>query len=568
MNRKRAQNEEEIKEAKLKFFIDISHEIRTPMTLIINPLEKLLAMDQDEKNHRLHLLMYRNAQRILHLINQLMDTRKIDKGQMVMHYRMTDMIGFINDIKMTFEDLATKKGIKFEFEHQSYSELYVWVDMQNFDKILMNLLSNAFKYTPDNGEITISITTGVDPTEDGPLKEYFEISVADTGIGINPEDIDKIFNRFYRVNNSLTSTHSGTGIGLHLCKSLVELHKGRIWAENRITIDEEQDKGEEKKGSIFIVRLPLGADHIKEEDLEKGDIAFGNNSKNTFIANTLEDLPIISDDVRKKARTNIRVLVVEDNPNINDYIKAELSDEFSIVSCTNGAEALQIILNDTPDIVVSDIMMPVMDGLTLTKKIRHNANVNHLPIVLLTSRTSVQEKLEGLDIGADAYIEKPFNTEMLKSTIASIVETRRMLRNKFTGAQDQKEKVKEIQIKSSNEELMERIMQVINANISNSELSVEKLSEMVGLSRVHLYRKIKDLTSMTAHDFIRSIRLKQAMELLEKKDLSISDIAYATGFTTVSHFSTAFKSMYGASPSEYRNRQKVSNNSSEAEQTE
>lgn len=248
---------EQLNEAKLQFFINISHEIRTPMTLIINPLEKLLAEKKGGEVQKTYLMIYRNAQRILRLINQLMDIRKLDKGQMFMKFRETDMVGFIDDVMLTFGYMAQKKKIRFSFEH-AMPQLKVWVDMNNFDKILMNIFSNAFKYTPEQGEITVTLSTGRDATHRDPLKEYFEITVTDSGIGLDREKIERIFERFYQIDNDVTKSNFGTGIGLHLSRSLVELHHGIILAENR----------EDAPGSRFVIRIPLGSAHLRTDELE------------------------------------------------------------------------------------------------------------------------------------------------------------------------------------------------------------------------------------------------------------------------------------------------------------
>lgn len=532
---------EQINEAKLQFFINISHEIRTPMTLIINPLEKLIRENEDGERQKSYLMIYRNAQRILRLINQLMDIRKLDKGQMHLKCRETDMVGFIQDVVQTFEYQAQKKNIKFDFIHPD-EQLKVWIDLNNYDKILMNILSNAFKYTPDNGEITIELRTGKDETVKTALKRYFEIIITDSGIGIDRSKIEQIFERFYQINNDVTNSNFGTGIGLHLSRSLVELHHGVIYAENRT----------DSSGSRFIIRTPLGCDHLKAEELENPEDSnmLSISRKEKEIIPELQKVENTQAE-KSKSRTKYRVLIVEDEDEIRQYLSQELSSEYRVSECNNGKEAWKFILTEKPDLIITDVMMLEMDGITLCKKIKQNINVSHIPVVLLTAKSKIEDKVEGLDIGADAYIVKPFNTTILISTISNLIDNRERLKTKFSGNEQQEDKVEKIKLRSSDEILMGKVMKTINENLSNPELNVEMLAYNVGLSRVHMHRKLKELTNQSARDFIRGIRLKQASELMVDSKLTISEIAYATGFSSLPHFSHTFKEFYGMSPKEY-----------------
>jgi signal transduction histidine kinase/ligand-binding sensor domain-containing protein/DNA-binding NarL/FixJ family response regulator len=530
---------DQIKEAKLQFFINISHEIRTPMTLIIGPLEKLLMGNNSQELQNTYLLIYRNAQRILRLVNQLMDMRKIDRGQLKLKLRETDMVGFIEDIMQAFDYMAKKKNIEFEFNH-SMPELKVWIDLNNFDKVLFNVFSNAFKFTPDQGKITVGLTTGTDDSAAGSLRDYFEIKVMDTGIGIDKEKVNKIFERFYQIESEITNSNFGTGIGLHLTRSLVELQHGVIYAENRT------DPG----GSCFTIRMPMGNTHLREDEI---DLAFEPlalkspvySSKNYLldIDDEPEDLPAV------RAKTRYRILIVEDDREISNYVKGELAAIYKIQQMTNGKEALEFILLEKPDLIISDIMMPEMDGITLCRKIKSNVNINHIPVILLTAKSDEKDLAEGLDTGADAYIKKPFNPEMLKKTIANIIGNRERLKSK---SQSQSEgQIKQIEVKSFDEILMEKVIRIINENIKNPNLNGEMLSDGVGMSRVHMHRKLKELTNQSARDFIRTIRLQEAGKLLKNKKLTISQVHIAVGFTNLSHFSNSFKEFHGVSPREY-----------------
>lgn len=549
----RREHAEQINEAKLQFFINISHEIRTPMTLIISPLEKLISENIDIEKQKVYQMMYRNGQRILRLINQLMDIRKIDKGLMFVKMRETDIIGFIDDLMQTFEYQANKRNIHFEFRHTE-PKLNVWIDLNNFDKVLLNILSNAFKYTPENGDIIVSLRTGTDEHEEGALRNYFEIIISDTGIGIEEEKIERIFERFYQIDNDQTKSNFGTGIGLHLARSLVLLQHGVIRARNK----------KEGQGSEFVVRLPLGHSHLSDLEVENYTAPQGTNQKTPIhMPDTiLYDEIAIKDATKIKSKTKYRILVVDDEDEIRQYIRAELSEMYKISECRNGKEALDFILREKPHLVISDVMMPEMDGITLCKKLKSNINVNHIPIILLTAKSGDEDKAEGFDIGADAYVVKPFNVDLLKKRIANLLGNRERLEMKPSDSEENKLLIKPVVMRSSDQVLIEKVMKIINDNIADPDLNVEFLASGVGMSRVHMHRKLKELTNQSARDFIKSIRLKQAAELLSTQKTGISELAYALGFSNLSHFSNSFREFYGMSPKEYAqhmNKEKTDN---------
>lgn len=529
---------EEINEAKLQFFMNISHEIRTPISLIISPLQKLMAFDNDpEERQRSYRTIWRNSERILHLVNQLMDIRKIDKGQMLLKFSEIDIVDFIKDLSHTYLYQTNRKQIDLTFstEHDIFN---AWVDPKNFDKIILNLLSNAYKFTPEGGKIEVMLRTGNDFKETEALQNYIEIVVSDTGIGIDESERNRIFDRFYQIRNSHNNSNVGTGIGLHLTRSLVELHYGTIRVENN----------PEGSGSRFIVRLPQGKNHLKPEEIET-EIEYKIPLKveePALTASIFEE-----DNTKLKSKSRYRVLVVEDDEEIRNYICRELSGSFHMLESTNGKEALSMILKKAPDLVISDVMMPQMDGLTLCRKIKQNVNINHVPIILLTARAHEEDNLEGLSIGADAYMTKPFNIDILKKTAENIIKSRELLRNYFTGSQEQEVKKPVFELQSTDNKLLDRIMDVINHNLSNPELNVEMISSEVGISRVHLYRKLKELTNQSTRDLIRNVRLKHAANLLVYKHYNVTEVAYLTGFTSTSLFSRVFKELYGISPKDY-----------------
>ena len=527
---------EQKNESKLRFFIDISHEIRSPLTLIISPMEKLMKGDYDDTTMKILHNMYRNANRILGLVNQLLDIRKIDKEQMRLKYSETDLIGFIKEIFEVFEYQTHKRNIHFEFRH-SIDRLIVWIDRNNFDKILINLLSNAFKYTPDNGEIIISLSVGKNNKNKGALHDYVEIAILDSGIGINENEAGKIFDRFYQGHKQETFTTIGSGIGLNLTQMLIQLHQGTIRAQNR----------KDKKGSCFTIRIPLGKDHLKKEDIVEHTTNTNLIKKEPFY-----HLDSYTEKGKKTQRkTNYKILIVDDEEEIRNYLKQELADTYKIIVADNGETGLKLTISQQPDLIISDVKMPQMDGFTFVKKLKSNNNTSHIPLILLTSKIEYEDRMEGLGKGADAYLTKPFNVEELLITVNNLISNRRILKGKFSGAQDQTDKVKSVEFKSSNDLLMERVMIIINENIDNPALNVEMLASKIGLSRVQLHRKIKEITSISTGDFIRNIRLKQAALLLREKKMNISQVAYAVGFANQTHFSTLFKKNYGMSPTEY-----------------
>lgn len=539
---------EEMGEAKIKFFMNISHEIRTPLTLIITPLLSLIKEDKEPHRQGIYEIIRKNSERILHLINQMMDLRKIDKGQMVMRMCKTDMVSFINEEYDLFKQQAIAKSIDFEYQHDC-EELPVWIDRNNFDKVIINTLSNAFKFTPTAGHILLSLThTG----------HHAYISIKDSGIGIPKDKLETIFQRFYQTPADPNERNVGTGIGLDLTRSLVELHYGTISARNN-----EGEKGSKfEHGSEFIIRIPLGKDHLKPEEIIEEEEMKKEQNKELAEAEQEEQLAENNDQPAETLNNSdttpasakgakAEIVIVEDEEDIQDYLKAQLSSDFKIRTYPNGKVALNEILKNKPDLVISDIMMPEMDGTTLCAKLKSNINTNDVPIILLTAKSREEDQLEGLQTGADAYILKPFNMDILHRNIINLLTVRRTLRNKFTGNESQNHQVEQIEMQTPDNSLMQRVMEVINENINDSDLSVDMIAQKVGISRVHLHRKMKELTNQTPHSFIRNIRLQQAAKLLKDGKQSITEVMYACGFSNSASFSTMFKNLFGCSPREY-----------------
>lgn len=540
---------EEINESKLQFFINISHEIRTSMSLIISPLQKLISTDNDSERQKSYSLIERNAQRILNLINQLMDIRKIDKNQMKLSFTEVDLISFINDIKNTFAYQAAAKGAKLNIITQMES-LKVWLDPNNFDKVIFNLLSNSFKHIQNEGEINIYINSVNNSSNVYPLNNYAEIIIEDNGTGIKESEMERIFERFYQISDD-RSRSKGTGIGLHLSMSLIKMHHGTITVKNN----------ENKSGCSFTIHIPLGCSHLSTEEL------YQNSNKNISEQPSIEDQPLqhipasieenenSEDGTKKVIRKKHSILIVEDEDEIRNYLLTELGSHFRVLSCSNGKEALDLIMHHMPDLVLSDIMMPEVNGITLLRKLKQNIKTNHIPVILLTAKNSEKDYIEGLSLGADAYIAKPFNLDILITTIENLIKNREILRNNFSGKQEQNDNIEVAQPQSADEKLMQKVLKVINKNLNNPDLNAEMIAAEVGISRVHLYRKLKELTNQSTRDFIRNIRLKQAEILLKsEKNYSMSEIAQLVGFNNTTYFSNAFKELYGVSPSKYTER--------------
>lgn len=524
---------EEMADAKLRFFMNISHEIRTPMTLIVTPLLSLIKQDDDPHRRSIYETIRRNAERILGLINQMMDLRKIDKGQMVMHMCKTDIVGFVNDIFTLFTQQAKAKTISFSFEHDT-NELPVWVDRGNFDKIIVNILSNAFKYTPTGGEIRIRLTHN---------DQQVFIAVKDTGEGIPEDKLPHIFERFYQTPSSINDRNVGTGIGLDLTRSLVELHHGTIEAQNNT----------DGKGCEFTVSIPLGNTHLKPEEMIAESLEPEQSTSLIEEEEMTAEIEESNDREPLKISRRQKLVIVEDDIEILDYLATELGADYDVIKCNDGKQGLQTTLKELPDLVISDIMMPEMDGNTLCSKIKTNSTTSHIPVILLTAKSRDEDQLEGLATGANAYIVKPFNLDILRRTIVNLIHTHQMLQLKYARNDQLEELVEDIKMKSPDDKLLEKVMSVINKNLGNSDLSVDRIADEVGISRVHLHRKMKELTGQTPHDFIRNIRLKKAATLLSSGDMNVSEVMYACGFSNAASFSTVFKKLYGVSPREYMN---------------
>lgn len=506
----------DLEEAKMQFLINATHDIRSPLTLIMEPLKKLKERLGNAEEYQADIdTIDRNAQRLLTLVNQILDKRRLDKHQMNLSCRETNLVEFSQGLVSLFTYNANLRGINIRLEMPE-TPVNAWIDRNKLDKAIANLLSNAFKYTPNGGEIIFRIEK-----QDKKVLLY----VIDSGKGLGKNDDAKtLFERFYQGQNSADMHLGGSGIGLNLCRSIVRLHGGDVYAHNR-------EDG--KSGACFIIELPLGKEHLKDSQINSDYVVNGKKLQ------------------RSGASKNSKILLVDDDIEICRYIKTELSDWYRFVICNNGKEALKQLLTDDFDLVVSDVVMPEMDGITLLRNIKGNANISHVPVIMLTSKSEISDRLEGIKLGADAYLAKPFSLEELHLTIDNLIDNVRRLKGKFSGALKQDDKVEKIEVKGYDEELMERIMKVVNENLSDSDFNVEKMCDEVGVSRTQLHRKLKEMTGVPTSEFLRNIRLNEAARLIRERKINITQVSYMVGFANNSHFSTAFKKYFGMSPSEY-----------------
>lgn len=536
---------QQLEEDKMKFLINATHDIRSPLTLIMSPLAKLretVKLCDDEgisedalrkkvgsMNFELDVIE-RNSQRILSLVNQILDVRKIDKQQMHLNCRETDMREFIDIIYKVYEYAAKEHEIDFRFEVEDEDEpIMAWIDPVQFDKVVSNLISNSFKYTFDRGSIVVSLSRGHDDNPNSVMADYVEIVVSDTGVGMKNDVLQHVFDRFYQGKDNLSNHIEGTGIGLNLCKMIVDMHHGTITAANR-------EDG--VNGSVFTVRLPLGNSHLLESEICMSE----------------EQDAVIHVKMKQTPRSNCRLLLVDDDNEMCEYISGELSAHYRFTICHNGKDAIKELLTNPYDVVVTDLMMPEMDGFTLLRLIKSNANISHIPVILLTSKSDVNYRLEGLEKGADAYLTKPFQMDELRLTIDNLIANHLRLKGKFSGAQQPTDMVESIEVKGNDEQLMERIMKSINAHLSDSDYGVDIMCSEVGISRAHLHRKMKELTGIPVSEFIRNIRLEQAARLLKEQKLNITQVAYTVGFSSHGYFSTVFRKHFGVSPREFVER--------------
>ncbi|MEN8194096.1 MAG: two-component regulator propeller domain-containing protein [Bacteroidota bacterium] len=514
-----AQKLREVDQLKSKFFANISHEFRTPLTLIKSPIERMLDNDNVDDPKKIYRMIKRNSEKLLNLINELLDLSKLESGKMKLSAQKTDIVSFIKSLSMSFESLAEIKGIRINITSSSdIIELYY--DKEKMQKIITNLLSNAFKFTNEGGKVSVNIKEVI-------AEQKLFIKISDSGMGIPEKDLPKIFDRFYQVEGSNTT---GTGIGLSLTKELVEMHHGIIEADSTIG-----------KGTAFTIAIPLGKEHLHDEEViyDKSELVLKEENEDE----NLNSLSVDKEPI---------VLVVEDNKDLRDFIVSILKSKYRLYEARDGEEGYEKAFKHLPDLIVSDIMMPKMTGDKMCERLKNNQITSHIPIILLTAKSSDEDKISGLEMGADDYLIKPFNNRELVARINNLLVQRKNLREKYL--RETEIHPTEVAVSSIDKMFIEKVIEIIEMNISDTKFSVELMVTEIGMSRAQLYRKFTHILGETPGDFIRKYRVKRAADLIRQRFGNITDVAYEVGFDSLSYFAKCFKMIYNQSPHQFKKK--------------
>lgn len=509
---------EEIQNIKSKFFTNISHELRTPLSLIVAPVKSLIERNDDlSDNERtgIYHTIQKNCERLVTLVNKLLDYRKIESGVLKPKVENIDLRNLIENVLSRYDNLAKsgKVAIKTDFQ----TDEFIWADKVMMENVLSNLISNSINHS---GKEITQISIGIS-------KEIHEIvlTIQDNGKGIPEELVDNIFERFFQVENH----GKGSGIGLAYVKEILELHRATI------NIDKEYISG-----AKFILRFKEGSDHFDLDSIKSSEIAEINDDA--------VDLPVDNDDSQQKPK----LMIVEDSEELLNYLSFEFKDKYKIKSATNGKEAMKIVESFYPDIIISDVMMPVMDGIELCKKLKNRLTTSHIPVILLTAKGADMHQMQGFESGADAYVTKPFNLNLLKQRVISLVESREMLKKRFSEHGNIDLKIEEIS--ATDKKLLEKLNKYVDTNIQKTDLSIEMIADQIGLSRGHLHKKLKALTGASPSEFVRNLRLKKSLELISENKYTVEEISFMVGFSTPSYFSRSFTKLYGTSPTKYKSQ--------------
>ena len=520
---------EEAHQARLNFFTNISHEFRTPLTLIFAPLGELIANTRIQQETKQSLqLIQRNVMRLYRLVSQLMDFRKIEFKKMKPHVSETDLISFTNEIVDSFKILAKNKNINLKFFTTERS-LFVWMDTTMLDKVIFNVLSNAFKFTNDHGLVYVTVSKDI---------KNAIIKVEDDGIGMTKEVIDHAFEPFFQGEYE---NYKGTGLGLALSKELMELHHGSITV-----------KSERKKGSTFIIALPLGNAHFEKSEFES-DInkdAVINEDADIYTTDLYNINKIPNQSFGSVLPKYLTLMVIEDNTEMRDYLSSRLGTEYNIIEAPDGNTALQSAFDALPDLILCDIVIPGKNGLELTQIFKSDVRTSHIPVILLTAKDQENQKIEGMETQADAYITKPFNLLFLQKTIKSLLQNRDKIKEHYSGEIFSEEK-SHIS-KKTDRKFMIEFTAIVENNIGNDKFGINDICNELGISRVQLYRRVKAVLNCNVNDYIVTTRLQKAKYYMQHEDLSISEIAFKSGFSSAAYFSTVFKSKFGVTPSAFK----------------
>jgi signal transduction histidine kinase/DNA-binding response OmpR family regulator len=520
--------EEELHQVKLNFFTNVSHEILTHLTLIVAPVENLLENNQSGNPNKEKLILIKNnATQLFRLVKELMDFRKAETNHLQLNIERHNLIAFLDEIFTSFLDLAKAKNIKLSFIHER-DDIFVYFDPEQVEKVFYNLLTNALKFTPEGGHIELLVVQN---------NNKVKISVCDNGRGIHPQYIDKIFTNFFQVSD-YGRQNTGYGIGLALSKNIIELHKGSI------TVQSEPASNKNEGRTCFTVILQQGNKHLVNGSNKDG---LKNVMKNS---SEIAAVPSV-----KEAVETFSILIAEDNPDMLQLLKDTFEKQYAVQVCTNGLDAWERSISEIPDLVVSDVMMPEMDGFELCKRLKTDKRTSHIPVILLTAKTTQEDQIAGLETGADIYITKPYSPKILELNIRNLLSFREKLRKRFGQLLVSAPKKENETITSDNfinsvdKEFYDKVVELINEHLDDPEFGVSMLSRKVAMSAPILYKKLKALTNMSVNDFVKSIRMKKAAELLMKKDLTVSEIAFMVGYNDRKYFSQEFKKQFGKTPS-------------------
>lgn len=534
-DRKEAERIRELDRLKIKFLTNLSHEFRTPISLILGPVDNLLSQEKNEQSVRNLHMIKRNARRLLNLVNQLLDFRKMEEHELKLHPTEGDLVAFVKEVSDSFQDLAERKKIALAFTSR-IDQFHTLFDHDKLERILFNVLSNAFKFTLEGGRINVELNKENNRSDS--TTTWVAVKISDTGIGIPKDKKEKIFERFFQHSTDVSILNQGTGIGLSITKEFVKMHGGTIEVE-----------GEPKRGTAFKIHLPFVESDACEMALKTLPVeeAAGATKAEEEPAEELGEVGVPPEKTEVPS-----ILLVEDDEDYRFYLKDNLRFHYKIFEAANGKEGWQKALAHHPQLIVTDISMPYMNGIELTKKIKADKRTNHVPVILLTALTGEEDQLTGLGTGANDYITKPFNFDVLNAKIKNLLALNSTLKNTYT--KQIKVLTPDVAVESEDEKLMAAVMQYLEENLTNTQLSVEELSRHVGMSRSSLYSKLLELTGQTPVEFIRSVKLDKAAVLLEKSDMNIAQVAYSVGFSTPNYFAKAFKAKFSMLPSEYINK--------------
>lgn len=540
---------EQIHQAQLRFFTNISHDFRTPLSLIIAALDKLRREGLKEYYYR---ILNGNAQRLLNLVNELMDFRTVENGMMKLELQPLDINHIVKEIANDFIDYAEQRKIDFQVICDTELPVTIYADRNIVEKIVMNLLNNAFKYTPDNGKILLE-TRG---RKDCFTSEYknnfivgecvddtFFILVSDTGVGVSHDSISSVFDRFYKVNTVNTDSHLGTGIGLALVKSLVLLHKGSI------SIFSERGRGTD-----MVVRLPLDSGMFNESDFIRHQETRAEEIIRTDSEEMATSVEMKGMEDELLHSTKKKILIIEDNEDLRMLIAESLSDEFQVMQAGDGVEALKLIEHTDFDLIISDIMMPNKDGISLCNDIKGDMNTSHIPVILLTAKTSLESKIEGVDSGADLYFEKPVDLTYLKLSIQNIFRNRRQLKEHY--AKNYYADSCELSSNEQDNKFLKQFIAFIEANMDQSEMDINQIAGELSMSRSKLYTKVKSLTGKSVVEFVLNCRLRKAAKLIIEENMTMREVMMHIGIESQAYFTNSFKKVFGETPTAFAAKHK------------